>query len=667
MNAIRLLSEFHPARSRWPTPGAGRSAQGERGDGPHRWRRRPGGWPTPRAGSWESGASGATSRRWRWTTLGDFHFPDDLWANLIYDLAIAAASAAWRWSSWWRRWCRSTSRASPASSSRRRNIRRTQAEALVERQARAFELAKPTSSSAGPRWRGDVRRGPARRRPKPPAREPPDGRRAAPVAHPHPARQPPHRGRPGPHRRRAAGPADGRAHGARHRRGARGRAALRGRHPGTAGAATPAAGARVRARGHRHPHRRPHRPPRRRPASWRWPPRRRPTSSSSAGAARPGRTAMPGTPVISPTIDEVIRDSPCDIAVVKQRGAKDIRRILVPVRGGPHAELALRVADALAIRHGATVAVDARRAVRRDEAVRAQAGARARRVRAPARDREAPSRSSRETDDVRRHPARGRASRARRHGRDAPPSDAGSSLFGALPEAIGAAGEADRHRRQDARCPSPGRPSQQRAEKAETLEAAEPAASRSRVRRRPRSTAGSPSRTSVTEFTDLGRLVALKEKQGLTISLVLPTLNEAETIGPIVRTARPRADGAVPAARRAPRHRLRLDRRHSRDRRGRRARASSVTRTCCRGTAPSGARARRSGRACTRRPATRSPGRTRTCATGTTASSTARSVRCSRSRGCSTSRATTSGRSSRAASSRRAAAGASRSSSRDRW
>ena len=37
------------------------------------------------------------------------------------------------------------------------------------------------------------------------------------------------------------------------------------------------------------------------------------------------------------------------------------------------------------------------------------------------------------------------------------------------------------------------------------------------------------------EFADLGRLVALKEKQGLTISAVLPTLNEAATIGAIVR------------------------------------------------------------------------------------------------------------------------------------
>jgi glucosyl-3-phosphoglycerate synthase len=40
------------------------------------------------------------------------------------------------------------------------------------------------------------------------------------------------------------------------------------------------------------------------------------------------------------------------------------------------------------------------------------------------------------------------------------------------------------------------------------------------------------------EFADLRRLVTLKERQGLTISAVLPTLDEAATIGPIVRAAR---------------------------------------------------------------------------------------------------------------------------------
>jgi len=52
-------------------------------------------------------------------------------------------------------------------------------------------------------------------------------------------------------------------------------------------------------------------------------------------------------PVFSPTIDEVIRERPCDIAVVKQRGIGDVSRIVAPVRGGPHAEMALRYASSL--------------------------------------------------------------------------------------------------------------------------------------------------------------------------------------------------------------------------------------------------------------------------------------------------------------------------------
>src|SRR5205809_1840518 len=48
------------------------------------------------------------------------------------------------------------------------------------------------------------------------------------------------------------------------------------------------------------------------------------------------------------------------------------------------------------------------------------------------------------------------------------------------------------------------------------------------------------------EFADLRRLTQLKEKQGLTVSLVLPTLNEEETIGPIVRRAIREMVGRVP-------------------------------------------------------------------------------------------------------------------------
>ncbi|HEX7473597.1 MAG TPA: universal stress protein, partial [Candidatus Limnocylindrales bacterium] len=81
------------------------------------------------------------------------------------------------------------------------------------------------------------------------------------------------------------------------------------------------------------------------------------TPSTRDGAKFDGQRAESHGPVISPTIDEVVRESPADIAVIKQRGSSELRRILVPVRGGPHAELALRFADALARRHGGEVLV----------------------------------------------------------------------------------------------------------------------------------------------------------------------------------------------------------------------------------------------------------------------------------------------------------------------
>lgn len=48
------------------------------------------------------------------------------------------------------------------------------------------------------------------------------------------------------------------------------------------------------------------------------------------------------------------------------------------------------------------------------------------------------------------------------------------------------------------------------------------------------------------EFSDLKKLVDLKEKQGLTISLGLPALNEAETVGNIVRTVKEKLFEEVP-------------------------------------------------------------------------------------------------------------------------
>ena len=67
-----------------------------------------------------------------------------------------------------------------------------------------------------------------------------------------------------------------------------------------------------------------------------------------------GSTTTPNA-IFGTTIDEIAKDPPCDVALVKLHSPGSYRRILLPVRGGPHAALALRLAVGLAERHDATV------------------------------------------------------------------------------------------------------------------------------------------------------------------------------------------------------------------------------------------------------------------------------------------------------------------------
>ncbi|MDQ3937818.1 MAG: glucosyl-3-phosphoglycerate synthase, partial [Chloroflexota bacterium] len=245
--------------------------------------------------------------------------------------------------------------------------------------------------------------------------------------------------------------------------------------------------------------------------------------------------------VFSPTIDEVVRDSPCDIAVVKQRGVKHVQRILTPVRGGPHAELALTFAASLGRYFEATVDVmhvvpDDITPVVRAQAeralttfVRQHAGDPARPLLVAGHDVGATILKQADSAElvVMGATAMSAADAARSDG----------ALFGALPENIA----------QQARPtvivvktkePLTRATFEKRAEQAETLEAADRAAlaGRSIPARVDRWFAESNYHHG--EFADLGRLVELKQKQRLTISAVLPTLNESATIGPIVRAAR---------------------------------------------------------------------------------------------------------------------------------
>ena len=254
-----------------------------------------------------------------------------------------------------------------------------------------------------------------------------------------------------------------------------------------------------------------------------------------------------GSSVVSPTIDEVVRDAPCDIAVVKQRGSKEIKRILVPVRGGPHAELAIRYADAIGRYHDATVVVLHLVPPGITIAVRAQAE----RALAAFVKQHLHGRGEallREAPNVRNAILR-EAEKADLvvMGASANPGSTGgeSHLFGALPESIALRARPSvvvvRTREAIGRTTF-----EQLASRAETLAAADRAAEEARaVPARVERWFGE-SNFHHAEFADLRRLVTLKEKQGLTISLVLPTLDEEETIGPIVRKAMREMVGRVP-------------------------------------------------------------------------------------------------------------------------
>jgi glucosyl-3-phosphoglycerate synthase len=256
------------------------------------------------------------------------------------------------------------------------------------------------------------------------------------------------------------------------------------------------------------------------------------------GGRAAGRDATDRDHVFSPTIDEVVRDSPCDIAVVKQRGVANVNRILAPVRGGPHAELALRVANALGSAFDARVDVlhvvpEGLTDVVRSQAeralttfVRQRAGEGAESLLIEAANVAGTILHEAESSQLVVMGASAMAG----NGADAP-------LFGVLPETVAQQARTSvivvKTREQPTRSLF-----EQRAAMAETLEAAELAAEagRSVPARVDRWFAESSFHHS--EFSDLKRLVALKEKQGRTVSAVLPTLNEAATIGPIVRAAR---------------------------------------------------------------------------------------------------------------------------------
>ena len=243
--------------------------------------------------------------------------------------------------------------------------------------------------------------------------------------------------------------------------------------------------------------------------------------------------------VLGTTIDEAVRNAPCDIAVAKGVNVASAKRILVPIRGGPHAALAFKLATGLADRVDGTVtALRIERPARRDARRRRhdrQPRARPRGVRGRPGHRpptgshpsgRRPGRLGR-----RRHPQPGRAPAGRRDGR-------GGRSPGPRPDL-----------RPDRRGACP--PTRQGPRGGEDAPPGHRHPRRVGASLRPAADSHPPSDISQIvdkwfaentfdsrEFERIDELVRLKRQQGLTISLGLPALNEEETIGTIIKSVR---------------------------------------------------------------------------------------------------------------------------------
>lgn len=231
----------------------------------------------------------------------------------------------------------------------------------------------------------------------------------------------------------------------------------------------------------------------------------------------------PGWDFLGTTIEEVLRDPPCDVAVVKGSFAR-AKRLLVPVRGGRYAQLAAALAIRLARARDGSVTllhVESRREQRHPSLYQILGD--------QAFDERVDQLLTRVGDA-----AVVIADEAAAH--DALVIGA-TGQEGADP--LGPIGQLAVHGTK------PVLLVRTRVSVASTIFATRAPlpsdrAERSRAIGELVDTWFVENTFSSSEFADLGRLVAEKERQGLRISVVLPTLNEAATIGKVIRAIRTR-------------------------------------------------------------------------------------------------------------------------------
>ncbi len=273
---------------------------------------------------------------------------------------------------------------------------------------------------------------------------------------------------------------------------------------------------------------------------WGGPPTQAQTARAAAEAGElglGGQGALP-RPVFSPTIDAVVRESPCDIAVVKQRGMEKVSSILVPVRGGPHAELAMRISRDLAKRFGARIVVlhvvpkgIGDRAVAHEQTavdafVREHAGTR----RASGMIREATSVGQAIMKEAANHDLVVM-------GASAQPTNAspdGRYLFGTLAESVASKAKPTVIVVKTRQAVGLATFEELRASEG-TLAHADAYVERSRSLPVVVDKWFAENTFHAHEFSDIRKLVALKERHNVTISIGLPALNEEKTIGTVIR------------------------------------------------------------------------------------------------------------------------------------
>ena len=252
--------------------------------------------------------------------------------------------------------------------------------------------------------------------------------------------------------------------------------------------------------------------------------------------------------VFSTTIDEVAREAPCDIAVVKQRGLGTVESILVPVRGGPNAELAISLASDLArgfdarlvVLHvvppgGGQAALERERAALEAFVKRATRGLKVSHLVV-----EAPT-------------VRGAILRESANhqlvvvGAAAQPTGVGSGrrLFGRLAETVAARAKATVMVVRTRQPVTPRTFHELRADQ-QSLPAADEALAQPGSLPTIVDRWFAENTFHASEFQNLRRLVELKERQGLTISVGLPTLNEEKTVGLVIRRIRDALMDRVP-------------------------------------------------------------------------------------------------------------------------